>query len=63
MNIESAFSEISVSDNITKNMVSIPAEKFKMGCDQFGPMHGSPERIVYLDSFMIDKYEVTNKKY
>ena len=63
VNIESAYSEISVSDNIAKNMVSIPAANFKMGCDQFGPMHGSPERIVYLDSFMIDKYEVTNKKY
>ena len=63
MNIESAYSEISVSDNIAKDMAIIPTEKFKMGCDQFGPMHGSPERIIYLDSFMIDKYELTNKKY
>ncbi len=43
-------------------MVLIPAGKFKRGCDKFGPQHGAPAHEVYLNSFMIDKYEVTNKE-
>jgi len=49
--------------SLTADMVLIPAGKFKMGCNQFGSMHGSPEHIVYLNSFMIDIYEMTNQRY
>ena len=45
------------------DMAPIEAGFFRMGCNEFGPEHGAPEHDVYLDSFMIDKYEVTNKKY
>ncbi len=49
--------------DITQDMVAIPAGKFKRGCDRHGPRHGAPEYFVYLDAFMIDKYEVTNKRF
>jgi len=49
--------------NLTENMVLIPSGTFQMGCDQFGPKHGAPAHTVYLDDFMIDKYEVTNKRF
>ena len=39
--------------NISSDMVTIPAGKFKMGCNKFGPMHGAPEHYVFLDRFMI----------
>ena len=48
---------------IEEDMVLIPAGTFTRGCNQFGPQHGAPAHKVYLDGFMIDKYEVTNKKY
>ena len=47
--------------NISSDMVTIPAGKFKMGCNKFGPMHGAPEHYVFLDRFMIDRFEVSNK--
>ena len=49
--------------DITDDMVLIPAGIFKRGCDRFGPEHGAPAYEVYLNSFMIDKYEVTNKRF
>jgi formylglycine-generating enzyme required for sulfatase activity len=49
--------------DISHDMVLIPAGKFMLGCDSLGPEHGAPAHEVYLDSFMIDKYEVTNKKF
>ncbi|NIQ02743.1 MAG: formylglycine-generating enzyme family protein [Nitrospinaceae bacterium] len=48
---------------MTRDMALIPAGKFIQGCDRFGPKHGAPAHPVYLDSFMIDIYEVTNKKF
>ncbi len=49
--------------DITDDMVLIPAGIFKRGCDRFGPEHGAPAYEVYLNSFMIDQYEVTNKRF
>ncbi len=44
-------------------MVMIPAGTFQRGCDRFGLEHGAPAYKVYLSAFMIDKYEVTNKRF
>jgi formylglycine-generating enzyme required for sulfatase activity len=49
--------------DITDDMVLITAGSFDRGCDRFGLDHGAPAFKVYLNSFMIDKYEVTNKKF
>lgn len=48
---------------MVQDMVLIPAGTFKQGCNRFGPQHGAPEHRVYLDAFMIDKYEVTNNHF
>ena len=48
--------------DIVRDMVLIPAGRFKRGCDQLGPEHGAPASQVYLDAFMIDIYEVTNQR-
>ncbi len=45
---------------MAKNMAYLPAGEFVRGCNTFGPEHGEPEHKVYLDSFLIDIYEVTN---
>lgn len=48
------------------NMVYVPAGEFLMGCDtKEDPacFENWIEHKVYLDSFYIDKYEVTNKQY
>jgi formylglycine-generating enzyme required for sulfatase activity len=53
----------------TDEMILIPASSFQMGCD---PDHNDgyncysdelPLHTVYLDSYRIDKYEVTNAQY
>ena len=49
--------------NVEEDMVLIPEGTFKMGCDRFGEKHGAPSHLVYLDAFMIDKFEVTNQQY
>ena len=49
--------------SITDNMVLIEAGTFKRGCNRFGPKHGAPEQMVHLDSFWIDKHEVTNAQF
>ena len=51
------------SSKVIDDMVFIPQGTFKRGCNRFGPQHGAPEQAVHLDSFWIDKYEVTNKKF
>ena len=48
---------------VLDDMVFIDKGTFKRGCNRFGPQHGAPEQAVHLDSFWIDKYEVTNKKF
>jgi formylglycine-generating enzyme required for sulfatase activity len=49
------------------DMVFVQAGKFWMGCDPKIHLNCSqdrqPYRLVYLDSFYIDKYEVTNEEY
>ena len=42
-------------------MVLVPAGEFWMGSDDWGPE--KPKHRVYLDTFYIDKYEVTNALY
>ena len=49
--------------DITHDMVLIPVGTFERGCDRFGLKHGAPAYKVYLNAFMIDKYEVTNKRF
>mgnify|MGYP000662689333 CR=1 FL=1 len=61
--IDMVFSKNIEFRNTTDDMVVIPSGKFKMGCNQFGPMHGAPEHLVYLNQFMIDRFEVTNKRF
>jgi formylglycine-generating enzyme required for sulfatase activity len=61
--VDRAFSENTEFRNTTDDMVVIPSGKFRMGCNQFGPMHGAPEHWVYLSEFMIDRFEVTNKRF
>ena len=51
------------NSKVLDDMVFIPKGVFKRGCNRFGPQHGAPEQAVHLDSFWIDKYEVTNKNF
>ena len=51
------------NSKVLDDMVLIPKGAFKRGCNRVGPQHGAPEQAVHLDSFWIDKYEVTNKKF
>jgi len=44
------------------DMVYVPAGEFIMGDDQ-GPDDCRPAHRVYVDAFLIDKYEVTNRQY
>ena len=48
---------------MTHDMVLIPAGNFERGCDQLGPEHGAPQHTVYLNPFLIDKFEVTNQRF
>jgi formylglycine-generating enzyme required for sulfatase activity len=52
--------KISVTDE--REMVLIPAGKFIFGSDS-GDRDESPEQVVYLDAFYIDRYEVSNREY
>ncbi|MFQ5443650.1 MAG: formylglycine-generating enzyme family protein [Nitrospinales bacterium] len=47
---------------MTEDMKLIPAGPFMRGCDPLGPDHGAPRHKVYLDSFMMDQFEVTNHR-
>ncbi|MBT3516062.1 MAG: SUMF1/EgtB/PvdO family nonheme iron enzyme, partial [Nitrospina sp.] len=57
------FSVSAESSKLLSDMVLIKMGTFKRGCNRFGPQHGAPEQKVHLDSYWIDKYEVTNKKF
>jgi len=45
-----------------REMVLIPAGSFTMG-DESGDIDERPQRVIYLDAYYIDKYEVTNADY
>jgi formylglycine-generating enzyme len=46
-----------------KNMVLIPKGEFNMGKNTPNPTDWQPEHKVTIDSFYLDKYEVTNQQY
>ena len=46
-----------------ENMVLIPKGAFNMGKNSANPSDWKPEHKVFIDSFYMDKYEVTNKEY
>jgi sulfatase modifying factor 1 len=48
-------------DELLEGMILIPAGDFLMGADS-GRNHSPPHKV-YIDSFYIDKYEVTNTRY
>ena len=52
----------SIGEDVGRDMVLISAGKFQRGCDALGPEHGAPAHPVYLESFMVDIYEVTNER-
>ena len=45
-----------------KDMARVPAGEFTMGANDWWPK-SQPEHRLWLDSFYIDKYEVTNKRF
>lgn len=58
-------SNLSISENVDEfgvSMMFVPAGEFVMGSDDGKPRH-QPAQQVYVDSFWIDKTEVTNKMY
>ena len=56
----SAFETIQGGDG--REMVLIPSGSFTMG-DESGDIDERPQRVIYLDAYYIDKYEVTNADY
>ena len=51
-----------IRDKTNVEMVLIPADEFVMGNDE-GESDEKPAHTVYMDSYYIDKYEVTNELY
>lgn len=51
---------LGVAEALDRSVVYIPAGEFLMGSNS-GRADERPERLVYLDAFEIDRYEVTNK--
>ena len=47
---------------VAHESVLVPAGEFAMGSDTWGPAT-RPSRLVHLDAFYIDKYEVTNSQF
>ncbi|MBI3803450.1 MAG: formylglycine-generating enzyme family protein [Nitrospirae bacterium] len=46
-----------------REMVLIPAGSFTMGGGPEGDFDEQPQRVIYLDAYYMDKYEVTNTDY
>ncbi len=46
-----------------REMVLIPSGSFIMGNAEAGDFDEQPERVIYLDAYYIDKYEVSNADY
>ena len=59
---EFAVSNSSNDQPVSEDMVVIPAGPFVRGT-QAGGFDEQPERTIYLDSFSIDRYEITNGQY
>ncbi|HAP40896.1 MAG TPA: hypothetical protein DCQ94_14220, partial [Nitrospira sp.] len=55
-------SEASPEEPLPEELVVIPAGPFIRGTNQ-GGFDEQPERQIYLDEFLIDRYEVTNAQY
>lgn len=55
-------SQVSREEPVREEMVSIPAGPFIRGTDQ-GGFDEQPQRMLVLDAFAIDRYEVTNFQY
>jgi formylglycine-generating enzyme required for sulfatase activity len=51
-----------LAEALDRSVVVSPAGEFLMG-DDAGPANERPQRLVYLDAFEIDRYEVTNVQY
>ena len=57
------FCNIGISQKPDDTMVLIPAGEFIMGKNSTAPSDWQPEHTVKLNSYYMDKYEVTNKQY
>ena len=57
-----AGSETTLAEVLDRSVVSIPAGEFSMGSDT-GRDDERPPRLVYVDAFELDRYEVTNAQY
>ena len=55
-------SQVSREEPVPEEMVAIPAGPFIRGTDH-GGLDEQPQRIIILDTFAIDRYEVTNFQY
>jgi formylglycine-generating enzyme required for sulfatase activity len=51
-----------LSEVLDQSMISVPAGEFLMGSES-GLDNEKPQRLVYLDAFEIDRFEVTNAQY
>ncbi len=60
--VETPAGSVSMETPVEEDMVLIPAGVFIRGTDQ-GGFDEQPKRSIYLDAFMIDRYEVTNAQY
>lgn len=54
--------EQKLAEALDRSVVCVPAGEFIMGSDK-GDSDGRPQRLIYLDGFEIDRYEVTNIQY
>ncbi len=52
-----------IRDNKNIPMVLVPAGEFTMGSDDSGDSSSKPAHTVFLDTFYIDKFEVSNENY
>ncbi len=55
--------QTSITHSVPDNMVHIPAGEFQIGNNKRANDRYKPENTVYVDSFYMDKYPVTNAQY
>jgi sulfatase modifying factor 1 len=60
--LAAADDETTLAEALDRSVVSIPAGEFLMGSDT-GRDDERPPRLVYVDAFELDRYEVTNAQY